>query len=209
MLEQPWARDKPRQRSCRGMVFPPEYAKTGMSLPNGTGLAGGLPGMMPGLPPPPPPPMGAPAGMVKPPPPMPGLLKPPPPPPGGGCLPDLLEYHLRECCSFHTQASCPWWRHQMQRHPRALQHPKTPCLQIQQESSFLGRARAESSASMAEPARTRSAQTHIQQGVRSMRTRTVLSADLDANASDRAVSLFIRKVAKWMMIPQRECAGKV
>ncbi|CAE7559676.1 NAB2, partial [Symbiodinium necroappetens] len=70
------------------MVFPPEYAKTGMSLPNGTGLAGGLPGMMPGLPPPPPPPaMGAPAGMVKPPPPMPGLLKPPPPPPGGGCLP--------------------------------------------------------------------------------------------------------------------------
>jgi len=42
-----------------------------------------------------------------------------------------------------------------------------------------------------------------------MRIRTAPSADLDASASDRAVSLFIRKVVKWMMIPQRECAGKV
>ena len=69
-------------------------------------------------------------------------------------------------------------------------------LQIQQASSSRGKAPAESNASMAEPVKTRSAQTPIRQDVGSMRILTAPFADLDGNASDRVASSFIRKAVR-------------
>ena len=99
---------------------------------------------------------------------------------------------------------------QQQQHPPVLPrlNLETPSLQTQRASSSLGKAPVVSSANMVEPAKIRSARTHIPRDVGLMKIRTVPFADLDGNASDRAASSSIHKAVRWMMTHQRACAGR-